>query len=358
MAPKRGFDFSLARQYDKFIAVLVLVGLLASLFVLARSGNRNRADEESFKAAVDSLKPAVPLAAPLDLDPYDRGLRDLHRPLNVVQATNGIGLFVPERRVWCLDCRQPIAYEALECPFCHTKQPPLPKEIPADEVDTDRDGMPDVWEKRHGFDPFNPADAQQDADADGFSNLDEFLAGTNPADATRHPDSAQLLKMKECRTWPFPFVFRSASLMPDNRTWKCAFNLRGRNETLFVAEGQPIGNTGLTLARYERKTEKRPNEKFGGMLMDVDVSEVLIVRPADKKAFTLHIDDAQAAMEQEVVLTLSVAGKHTEYPVSNGATLDLQSEKYKVEVVIPVDGKAPTVVLENVHTAKKYTVTQ
>src|SRR5262249_37783965 len=36
--------------------------------------------------------------------------------------------------------------------------------------DTDADGMPDVWEIAHGFDPNNPADAAADADGDGISN--------------------------------------------------------------------------------------------------------------------------------------------------------------------------------------------
>lgn len=46
--------------------------------------------------------------------------------------------------------------------------------------DTDRDGMPDAWEQRHGFDPVNAADGNEDADGDGYTNVEEYLNATDP----------------------------------------------------------------------------------------------------------------------------------------------------------------------------------
>ncbi len=46
-------------------------------------------------------------------------------------------------------------------------------------VDTDGDGLPDVWEASHGSSPTTP-DALLDPDFDGLTNIQEYNAGTNP----------------------------------------------------------------------------------------------------------------------------------------------------------------------------------
>lgn len=42
-------------------------------------------------------------------------------------------------------------------------------------TDSDRDGMPDKWEKTNGLNPNNPADRNGDLDDDGYTNLEEYL---------------------------------------------------------------------------------------------------------------------------------------------------------------------------------------
>lgn len=48
-------------------------------------------------------------------------------------------------------------------------------------ADSDHDGMPDTWETSHGLDPNDPTDGPKDSDGDGYTNLEEFLNGTNPS---------------------------------------------------------------------------------------------------------------------------------------------------------------------------------
>lgn len=52
--------------------------------------------------------------------------------------------------------------------------------------DVDEDGMPNAWEVTYGLDPLTN-DASGDRDGDGYSNLREYKAGTDPTDPASKP---------------------------------------------------------------------------------------------------------------------------------------------------------------------------
>jgi pectate lyase len=60
-----------------------------------------------------------------------------------------------------------------------------PDQVP---VDADGDGMPDVWEKAHKLNPADPADGSADADKDGYTNIEEYLNGTDPQEFIDYGD--------------------------------------------------------------------------------------------------------------------------------------------------------------------------
>jgi len=47
-------------------------------------------------------------------------------------------------------------------------------------VDTDKDGMPDKWEKKHGLNPNDPSDAKLDSNNDGYTNIEDYINGIDP----------------------------------------------------------------------------------------------------------------------------------------------------------------------------------
>lgn len=101
----------------------------------------------------------------------------------------------------------------------------LPPDNDADYVsdlndsDDDNDGMPDTWEEDNGLDSFAD-DAGEDKDKDGQCNLDEWVAGTDPADplsllavsaVVAGSDSTMLIRWQSV-TGKFYSILRSSNL--------------------------------------------------------------------------------------------------------------------------------------------------
>ncbi|HUV66453.1 MAG TPA: hypothetical protein VMW24_21365 [Sedimentisphaerales bacterium] len=64
-------------------------------------------------------------------------------------------------------------------------------------LDTDGDGMPDEWERRYGLNPGDASDTSKDEDGDGYTNIEEYLNGTDPTvfvDYTRPENNVNTLK--------------------------------------------------------------------------------------------------------------------------------------------------------------------
>lgn len=57
--------------------------------------------------------------------------------------------------------------------------------------DTDGDGMPDKWERQHGLDPNNAADATTDLNGDGYTNIEDFVNGQDPSAPARKWETPQ-----------------------------------------------------------------------------------------------------------------------------------------------------------------------
>ena len=66
-------------------------------------------------------------------------------------------------------------------------------------IDTDKDGIPDQWEKKHGLNPNDPADAKLDSNNDGYTNIEKYINGI---DMTKKVDWTDLANNKETLVKP------------------------------------------------------------------------------------------------------------------------------------------------------------
>ena len=113
---------------------------------------------------------APEIATDTALEAYERVLagagatlpeRDEVDALTVAHARNQTGVLITTEADLTLEGVTGDGYGTL-----------APGDAPAD---ADRDGMADEWEAAHSLDPSNPADGAADTNADGFTNLEEYL---------------------------------------------------------------------------------------------------------------------------------------------------------------------------------------
>ncbi len=69
------------------------------------------------------------------------------------------------------------------------------------DSDDDNDGMSDTWESFYGLNPLDSADANIDSDGDGYSNLQEYKAGSDPTNAQSTPENVQQLNPSQIIIW-------------------------------------------------------------------------------------------------------------------------------------------------------------
>ncbi len=324
----------------------------AVFYLMAIADDPERAAQDA-GAEVKGRKPAKPGVKDEDMASFEAATKITEIPAVVTEVPEKTASFLAsERRVKC-KCGKAISGDVKavpECPYCHTKQEAEKVVV----LDADGDGMPDEWEKRFGLNPGDPSDAAADKDGDGFTNLEEFLAKTDPTDAKDHPDYLDSLKLTlPLKQTYLPFVFTKATKLPSG--WRCEF---------FDASKKKVGNTGVVSAKigeeirgygyvvknYEQKSEMRERPGMKGMKMKFDVSEVTIERKADGKIVKFAIDptvndrklkmvpvavDVQATLQYE-------RGAGKSFDVVAGSEINLNGAKYKV-ISVAAAGQGGTV---------------
>lgn len=344
------------------IGVLAVAGG-AAFYMMSIGDNPDEAASESV-ANVERMKPSETGVKAVDMAEFQAASRLVRSPVIVSEvAEKSESFLASERRVLCKKCGKAISGDIKvmpACPFCGEKQEEEKKVV----LDADGDGLPDEWEKRYNLNPADASDANADSDGDGFTNMEEFLAGTDPTDKNDHPDYLDSLKIVlPLKETYMPFVFTRATKIPTG--WRCEFfdpkqkDDYGRmGRTLTATIGEAIGESGFTLKGYEAKTTKRAIRGGEGLKKTVDVSEATVTRKSDGKTLKLVIAESkrEKPMPVDVQATLAYErGTVKNFDVVPGSEIDLNGSKYRITDVKAV-GKGARVALENSLTGKKRTL--
>ena len=316
----------LRRHYDKLLALLMAAGLFAVLVLLGLRMGTLQEQSHQFVADVDGMKPMYLKAKPIDVTTYEAARQQIAAPFLLPGAWTNL-LFVPETRVWCVDCRRPIPFLATVCPFCHASEPDSPKQ------DMDADGMPDEWEERYKLNPRDPSDAALDSDNDGFSNLEEYMYGTDPRDPNSTPSLAYKLRLVSIEAEPFTLLFRSLIKQQDG-SYKFGINTRARDRTYFVKIGETV--EGFKVEKFESKFV---DVDRGGARVQVNKSILTLSRGG--KLIELVYGEAVPISDYTAHL-MFIPDKST-YVVKKGGSFELKNRKYKV---LDIDSGAEVVVIE------------
>lgn len=279
-------------------------------------------------------------------------LESVSDPMSMKGISDDAGSFLaPEGRKACISpdsqiagCGRLIPSKLENCPYCKVKQTKDIKVV----LDTDGDGLLDEYERTYGLDVAND-DASADKDGDGFTNMEEFTAKTNPADALSHPDYIDYVELAGALKQEFS-TLEFVGAMPYQGDYRYQFRLpERRNEidrgTLWALKGEEIANTlkntkqnpnahyraGFVVVEYKPKTQEIKTS--WGTPMKKDVSEISLKRLSDGKIITFVKEVKKTPTDVQATLACSRAGVQ-EIKVVEGQKFKIRDEEFVVEKIL------------------------
>lgn len=331
--------------YDRLIAIVIFAVLVSSLVYLAVRIGIDRAQQSEWIEHIRNMVPEHPDAKPVNSNIFARTTNRLENPCTSVYSNWTVQLLVPETRVICPYCKQPIPIAVTNCPICESAQPQEPDEV--EGYDGDSDGMPNKWETQYGFDPKDPKDAEIDSDGDGFINRLECRNRTDPRNPDSHPGYEARIYVKSINAVPFKFLFMSIVTLPDG-TKSFGLNTLNSRSTVFVKMGGTIMPEGFKVTDFKTNY----TEKLIGTNMTVREDAHLLTLVRGDKTIVLTKGKEIQWIDLETTVVFELENK--EFPrKKQGESFDLRNNTYQI---IKIDKERHIVVIKRVSDGKEFTL--
>lgn len=154
-----------------------------------------------------------------------------------------------------------------------------------------------IWAASFQIDATNPATANEDPDADGFSNREEFEARTAPNDGESHPTRAARLKMLSYKGDEVPFVLQTLG------SGKATLRRVDTGTTVEVSRGDKVEGLPYRVTSIQ---EKSTTDKNG---QRINISEVKLVNMNTGSSVALLPDLPARSPESFAVLQVEGTGE-------------------------------------------------
>lgn len=303
------------QHYDRFILLLLGLGLIASSLVLF---GKTREFPKRFESVLAKVEPGTAFK-PAEVTTLENSIANVDEP-SLWQSHPGSLLVSRKYLVQEGKLVDPLEGGGI------TIHPPVPNE----------------WLLEHQLDLLNSNILNEDPDGDGFTVLDEFHAKTNPQDKASHPPYHTKLRLKQALLRRFRLKF--AAYVDDSFQIN---TLDLRQPSQFLKLGDTISGTKFKLLSFEKKTVI--NENTGS---EQDISELTVQNEDTQENVVLILNQVVDSPDSFADLVLLWDG--SEYRVKKDQTFALKVEP-EVEYKL-IDIRPNQAVITNLKTNERITV--
>jgi hypothetical protein len=297
---------------EKFSLLLLSVALLGAAAFLVFTGMK-------FLASFDPLK--VPPVESTKLPPlYTKSLEDAQASLEKPQTW----AYDPEH-LGSLFISKPYVVLDNNTPFGDFKEPQgamFYRPVPND------------WITKYHLDLMDANVINEDPDSDGFSNKEEFLAGTDPTDKNSHPPYTDKLCLEKFISVPFRLIFNGR---PDEHTFQID-TVDIQQPTQILQMGETIDKTKYKIVKFEEK--HKPDPDSGG---DKDISELTVENSDTGKKVVLVL--GQTVNDPDSYARFRYFWKGSKpFPVKKDASFTIDPETDVTYKLIDINENGATIV--------------